>query len=111
MPKITRQAQHRPEREKAKGRELSEARKEIKQLKRQVSRLQKTIRKMEDERGVTAEIEEASPDPTPADPKAVVLESEKRDQDTCGCGANVWVTFTTPGGKVLRSCKNCKTRR
>jgi hypothetical protein len=108
-----RQVQHRPDREKARGRELAEANKEIRQLKRLVSRQQKTIRKMENERGITVELEEASPEPTTprGEPQPVVLESQ-RDDDSCSkCGGTVWTTFTTPGGKTIKGCKNCKARR
>lgn len=45
------QAPHKDRREKAKGRELAEAKKEIHQLKRTVARLTKQIAKLLDERG------------------------------------------------------------
>lgn len=98
-----RQTQHRQEREQAKGKELSEARREIKQLKRQISRLHKTIKKLEEMRGVEIELEEASPDPVEPTPAQV-------EQSKCHCGSSDLTKFTTPGGKLLIACRTCKSR-
>lgn len=101
-----RQTQHRPERENARGKELADARREVKQLKRLVSRQQKTIERMSSERGIAVALAEASPEPALATVEVVI---EKKDDDRCPhCGSNAIGTFTTPGGKKLTRCKNCK---
>lgn len=101
---MARQIQHRPEREGAKGRELSEAKKEIKQLKRQVSRLQKLLQKAEEIRGVPIEEEEED--------FKVRSEAIKPIEEQCGkCGAASWVSFTTPSGKTFKACKVCKGKK
>jgi hypothetical protein len=113
MAKANRQVQHRPERESARGKELAAARKEIRQLKRLVSRLQKTIRKLEDERGIEVTLEESSPEPTIADTETKTLPVEVAAEDPkCGkCGSTDLTKFVTPGGKTLIACRSCKTRR
>jgi hypothetical protein len=110
MAKV-RQVQHRPERETARGRELAEARREIKQLKRLVARLQKTIKRIEEQRSVQAE---ASPESLAEAEVAasVPVAIEQSDKDKClDCGSTSLVRFMTPGGKELIFCKNCKARR
>jgi predicted RNase H-like nuclease (RuvC/YqgF family) len=103
-----RQVQHKPEREKAKGRELVEAKKEIKQLKRQVSRLQKTVRKMEESRGVEIQLEEESPEPTLAQGTAQPV--ELANEPKCSnCGSGALVSFRPPNSsRTLIVCKDCK---
>lgn len=107
MATQARQGQHKPERDGAKGRELTAAKQEIKQLKRQVSRLQKTIRKLEEQRGIDITIEEESPPQSSrGESKPVVLDG----QDKCAdCGSTELVKFKIPGKSVvLTVCKTCK---
>jgi hypothetical protein len=101
-----RQVQHRAEREVIKGQELTAARKEVRQLKRLVSRLQKTIRKLEDQRGAPVEIE--SEEVVVIEPTALTV---GQDQNKCSkCGSEDLTRFTTPGGKTLVACRTCKAR-
>lgn len=106
-----RQTQNKHEREKAKGREVTEAKREIKQLKRMVTRLQKTIAKMEQQRGVVIELLEESPEPT-LGKKQIEVAIETEDPNRClNCGNTTFTSFTTPMGKVLKGCRNCKERK
>lgn len=107
-----RQVQHRPDREPARGRELSEARKEIRQLKRLVARQQKTIRKLEDERGgAEVELIDSNPEPVKQGEPVLVVTEPAQAAETCRCGATNWATFTTPSGTILKACRTCKARR
>lgn len=95
MSAANRQVQHRPQRETSKAQELAEVRQENRLLKRTISRLQKEIRRLEEQR------------PEPEEPAPPVTEQE---QESCGCGSTQIISFTTPGGVTIRACQVCKAR-
>jgi hypothetical protein len=109
MSAKTRQAQHRPERESARSKELNEARQQVKQLKKLVARLQKTIRKYETERGIALIIEQGDPEPVMAEAEPAPAPVPAPDPTRCDCGSNSFITFKTPSGKTLIRCKACKS--
>ena len=96
----------RPERssEASQSKELHEARREVKALRKLVGRLQKTIQKYERERGIALVLEEADPEPAAVEPVAELAPVTIG----CACGSANYVTFTTPSGKKLIRCKACK---
>lgn len=97
--------------EASRSKELAEVRRENKQLKKLVGRLQKTIQRYERERGITLVLEAAEPEPSAAEAMPepeVQVESQPSGCPSCG-GRNL-INFTTPGGRTLISCKDCKTR-
>lgn len=94
---MSRQVQHRPERDAARGRELAALRKENQQLKRQVARLQKQVDRLQAAR------------PEAEDGQQPTLEISGSKTQLCSCGGT-FGRITLPNGKVLVACKSCKTR-
>jgi hypothetical protein len=96
--------------EASQGRELHEARREIKSLRKLVGRLQKTIQKYERERGIMLVLEEADPEPAaPEAERAPVPDPEPVVRcPKCGGSGDNLSAFRTPGGKTLIRCKVCR---
>lgn len=101
MPKH-RVTPHRPPRENAHAKELAEIKQENQQLKREVSRLRKEL----DKKPVT-EPEE------PESMGAAQEEQHKPPATICaGCGSKAPPNvITTPSGKVVSICVQCKKRK
>lgn len=75
---------------------LADLKRENAQLKRQVGRLQKENAYL---KATRSEAEESAQEQEPAMPAI----------ERCPCGGAV-SSFTTPGGKVVKACKACKSR-
>ena len=102
MPHST---QHRPDRDRARNKEIQDLRSENQQLKKQVRRLQKQLTKFE---GMRADAEaEVEAEDALAEAEPLV---EEVDPDACvRCGSTDITLLKTPT-KVLKCCKACKHR-
>lgn len=89
---------NRPRREEAKGKELAELKKENNQLRRQISRLRKEIERLE----LMTLIDREDNQPAPR-------VERKKSKLTCpACDNQSFSMTTTPSGKKIYVCKNCK---
>ena len=91
---------NRPRREEAKGKELAELKKENNQLRRQVSRLRKEIERLE----LMSVMDREDHEPAPSR-----FAPPKKHKLLCpACDNQSFTMTTTPSGKKIYVCKNCK---
>ena len=84
------------------ARELAEAKAENSTLKRAIARLQKPVQRLENER---------SPDEDEVEQKPQQKKAQKVEAPGCSkCASTNLTEFTSPGGKRLTVCKDCKAR-
>lgn len=86
------------------AKEMAELKRENARLKRMVARLQKSVTRLESEK-IYDEEEEVEEQKTGE--KQAVKEPVK---DKCKCGSTNLNIFSTPAGKRLIVCKDCKAR-
>jgi hypothetical protein len=98
---FNRQSQHKPPKDRISGKEVAELKKQLKQARRMVSRLQKEVGYLKNKLGEET-IPEFEPDPEP--PEQTV------EQVKGCCESPDLAIFPLPSQKNMVFCKNCGNR-